>query len=86
MLSVLFINYTFVYLNNNLNNKDMKTTTNTIETNSTIEHKSEMFNGHKLTAKVLAIAYLKQNACIQFEDGYIQMMDIEEIEASYNVK
>ena len=67
-------------------NKDMKTTTNTIETNSTIEHKSEMFNGHKLTAKVLAIAYLKQNACIQFEDGYIQMMDIEEIEASYNVK
>ena len=52
----------------------------TIEKNTTIIHKTEGIIG-----KVLAIAHVKQNACVQFEDGYIQMMDIEEIKANYHI-
>ena len=52
----------------------------TIEINTTIQHITE---GVKAT--ILAIAYVKQNACVKFEDGFIQMMDLSEIEANYKV-
>ncbi len=52
-----------------------------IEVNSTIQHKTE-----NVSAVVLAISHVKQNACIKFEDGFIQMIDLTEIESNYNVK
>lgn len=62
-------------------NETAMTTTSNIAKGTTLVHKTE-----GISATVIAIAYVKQNACIQFEDGYVQMMDLSDIEENYNIK
>lgn len=52
----------------------------TIEKGTKLTHKTEGFN-----ATVIAIAHVKQNACIQYEDGYIEIQDLEQIELNFHV-
>lgn len=78
-MSCIYDIYT-ISLIHQLNETDM-TTTATIEKGTTLTHKTE-----GITAIVIAIAYVKQNACIQFEDGYVQMIDMSDIEENYNIK
>lgn len=45
-----------------------------------LTHKTE-----GLSATIIAIAYVKQNACIQYEDGYVEMQDLEQIKLNFNI-
>ena len=52
----------------------------TIAKGTKLTHKTE-----GLTAVVIAIAHVKQNACIQYSDGFVEIQDLNQIEANFNV-
>ena len=51
-----------------------------IEKGTKLTHKTE-----GLTAVVIAISHVKQNACIQWSDGYVEIQDLNQIELNFNV-
>lgn len=51
----------------------------TIEKGMKIRHNTE-----NLTATIIAVAHVKQNACIQYEDGYVEIQDFDQLKSNFS--
>lgn len=51
----------------------------TIEKGMQIRHNTE-----NLTATIIAVAHVKQNACIQYEDGYFEIRDFDDLKSNFS--